>query len=104
MGRSIEWYDEVILNEEDPLYGYPEEEDIITDKYGVRYTKDMKRLIGCLASFNRIEYQVPDGVEVICEHAFATCSFYLRLVIPRSVRIIGSNIFGIEWGRIEVRD
>jgi hypothetical protein len=47
---------------------------------------------------------VPDGVEEIADFAFCFCKTYVELSIPRSVRIIGDNLFGTEGGHIEIRD
>ncbi len=46
---------------------------------------------------------VPDGVEELEDFAFLSCRHYLELSIPRSVSIIGDNIFG-NGGKIEIRD
>lgn len=71
-----------------------DDETIVTDKYGVRYTEDGKKLVGCELQFDNERYEVPDGVLTICEGAFGICQHYLVLSLPRTVRVIGDNIFG----------
>ena len=46
---------------------------------------------------------VHDGVEEIDSFIFCGCKTYVVLSIPRSVRIIGDNLFG-NGGHIEIRD
>ena len=74
----------------------------VFDDYDVGYSKDGKVLRCCLHTFNETRYEVPDGVERIDDLAFLACRHYLELIIPRSVRTIGDNIFG-NGGRIEIR-
>lgn len=90
--------------------GSPVEEDDdvdddlpVFDDHDVGYSKDGKTLTGCRYTFNDTRYEVPDGVEVIDDFAFLTCRHFVEVSIPRSVRIIGDNIFG-NGGRIEIRD
>lgn len=90
--------------------GSPVEEDDdvdddmpVFDDHDVGYSKDGKTLTGCRYSFNDTRYEVPDGVEVIDDFAFLPCRHFVELSIPRSVRVIGDNIFG-NGGRIEIRD
>ena len=59
--------------------------------------------MGCRSSFTESQYVVPDGVEVIDDGAFFLSRHFVELSIPRSVRIIGDNIFG-NGGQIAVRD
>ena len=54
------------------------------------------------AQFEEPEYRVPDGVEEIADFAFAFCLFPVRLLVPRSVKRIGDNLFGIHGGHIEM--
>ena len=74
------------------------------DEYGVNYSPDGKILKSCRLSFNETYYEVPDGVEEIDFGAFCVCRHYLELSIPRSVKIIGDSIFGIEGGVIVIRN
>jgi len=81
-----------------------DDETIVTDEHGVRYTEDGKKLVGCELQFDEERYEVPEGVVTICEGAFGMCQHYLVLSLPRSVRVIGDNIFGKEGGRIIIRN
>ena len=75
----------------------------VFDDHDVGYSKDGKTLTGCRYTFNDTRYEVPDGVEVIDDFAFLFCRHFVELSIPRSVRVIGDNIFG-NGGIIEIRD
>lgn len=75
----------------------------VFDDHDVGYSKDGKALTGCRYTFNDTRYEVPDGVEVIDDFAFLFCRHFVELSIPRSVRVIGDNIFG-NGGIIEIRD
>ena len=90
--------------------GSPVEEDDdvdddmpVFDDHDVGYSKDGKTLTACCYTFNDTRYEVPDGVEVIDDFAFLFCHHFVELSIPRSVRVIGDNIFG-NGGIIEIRD
>ena len=83
-----------------------EENDRVVDEHHVVYTKDGKHLLNCLNTFNEAEYTVRDGVTTICDDAFmwrANQEQRMTLYIPRSVKIIGENIFGDGGGRIIVK-
>ena len=54
--------------------------------------------------FNEPRYEVHDGVEEINDYIFLGSKTYVVLSIPRSVHLIGDNLFGIEGGHIEIRD
>ena len=118
-GNIVHWdrpYVEEVLDVNDQWY---DEEDIITDEYGVQYTHGGRRLLR-VSSMAQIaigtDYRVPDGVLTICNDAFACRDYaykecgeetpYLVLSAPRSIKSIGDNIFGVtgEGGRIEIRD
>ena len=75
----------------------------VFDDHDVGYSKDGKTLTGCRYTFNDTRYEVPDGVEVIDDFAFLPCRHFVELSIPRSVRVIGDNIFG-NGGQIVIRD
>lgn len=85
-----------------------EEEDEEDDRYyvdkdGVGYSLDGKVLKFCRFDFKESHYEVPDGVEEIECGAFIACRHSLELSIPRSVKIIGDDIFGCG-GLIIIRD
>ena len=80
--------------------------DRCVDEHHVVYTKDGKHLLNCLNTFNETEYTVKDGVTTICDDAFmwrANEEQRMTLYIPRSVKVIGENIFGDGGGRIVVK-
>ena len=64
-------------------------EDAVVDEYGVKYSKDGKRL---LRGEIKGRYTVRDGTEVICNWALSGCG-KTRVNIPSSVTNIGENAF-----------
>lgn len=119
VGNVVHWdcpYVEEVLDVNDMWY---DEDDITTDEYGVKYTHGGRRLL-CAPSTAQLQigtkYIVPDGVLTICDDAFINRNYtyrslgkaapYLVLSVPRSIKSIGDNIFGVEGdgGRIEIRD
>ena len=80
-----------------------DDEDIVFDNM-VGYSKDGKTLKGCHHLFNKVRYEVPDGVEEIADFAFLWCRHFVELSIPRSVRTIGDQLFGIDGGVIKIRE
>ena len=93
-------YDGTLPDEEDD----DDDDDYILDEHHVAYSKDGKKLLFARVEFNEPRYEVRDGVEEIDSFIFCGCKTYVVLSIPRSVRIIGDNLFGIEGGHIEIRD
>ncbi|MBO5632732.1 MAG: hypothetical protein J5965_27070 [Aeriscardovia sp.] len=82
-----------------------DDDDRVFDNHNVVYTKDGKHLLNCLNTFNEAEYTVREGVTTICDDAFswrANQEQRITLYIPRSVKVIGENIFGDGGGRIIV--
>ena len=82
-----------------------DDDDRVVDEHHVVYTKDGKHLLNCLNTFNEAEYTVKDGVTTICDDAFswrANQEQRMTLYIPRSVKVVGENIFGDGGGRIIV--
>jgi len=83
-----------------------DDDDRVIDNHNVVYTKDRKHLLNCLNTFNEAEYTVKDGVTTICDDAFswrANQEQRMTLYIPRSVKVVGENIFGDGGGRIVVK-
>ena len=78
------------------------EVDCIMDEHQVRYSRDGKKLLHVPNTFCLPCYHVPDGVEEIDDFAFCSCSHYLELTIPSSVKIIGDYVFG-NGGRIIIK-
>ena len=84
-----------------------DDDDRVVDEHHVVYTKDGKHLLNCFNTFNEAEYTVKDGVITICDDAFswrANQEQRITLYIPRSVKIIGDNLFGDGGGRIIVKE
>lgn len=75
-----------------------------TDEYGVTYSKNGKRLLWSSLDFKEKEYYVPDGVLTICTYAFCHVEEELTLSVPRSIKVIGCEIFGSMGGRIIIRE
>ena len=90
--------------------------DAIEDEYGVKYSRDGKKLLDLSHPFREKEYVVREGTEVICDeafswrcslqsitisnsvtsigdYAFAQCDSLQSITIPNSVRNIGNNAF-----------
>ena len=83
-----------------------DDDDRVIDNHNVVYTKDGKHLLNCLNTFNEAEYTVKDGVTTICDDALswrANQEQRMTLYIPRSVKVVGENIFGDGGGRIIVK-
>ena len=83
------------MNEDISITKPTEEElnDCWTDKFGVKYSKDKKRLLDCSEDLPS-HYSIPEGTEVICDRAFWLYTDDLSSVtIPESVRHIGINPF-----------
>ena len=68
------------------------EELTILDDYGIRFTKDYKKLVKFPIDFHGT-FSIPDSVEIIKEEAFAECAGLTSVVIPKSVTSIGKSAF-----------
>ena len=69
--------------------------DAIEDEYGVKYSRDGKKLLWASFSFSlrEKEYVVREGTEVICDGAFSSCYSLQSITIPNSVKSIGDEAF-----------
>ena len=70
----------------------------IEDEYGVKYSRDGKKLLKASSlfsfSFSLCEkYVVREGTEVICDGAFSCCDSLQSVTIPNSVTKIGDRAF-----------
>ena len=66
----------------------------IKDEYGVKYSRDGKRLLKAyFLSFREKEYVVRERTEVICDGAFSDCKSLQSVTIPNSVTSIGDEAF-----------
>ena len=69
-----------------------DEKDAWTDKYGVKYSKDGKKLIECTDD-NLTNYTIRQGTRCIGYKAFYYCSSLQSVSIPKSVTSIGDDAF-----------
>ena len=70
--------------------------DAIKDEYGVKYSRDGKKLLKASSvpySFREKEYVVREGTEVICDGALRGCKSLQSVTIPNSVKKIGDDAF-----------
>lgn len=67
-------------------------ENAVEDEFGVKYSKDWKRLLKAPAGLKG-RYFIKEGVKVIGEEAFINCIFIKKIVIPNSVKRIGNGAF-----------
>ena len=65
----------------------------IEDEYGVKYSRDGKKLLKASSSLCGKEYVVREGTEVICDGAFRGCNSLQSVTIPNSVTSIGDEAF-----------
>lgn len=77
-----------------------------TDRYGVVYSADGKKLLHCTKDARKLkQYTIKPGTEIICNSAFA-CFEYLRKVsFPDGLKAIGdSAFFGCHLREISLPD
>jgi len=70
-----------------------DEKNAWTDEFGVKYSKDGKKLLGNTNSY-LTNYTIRQGTRSICNNAFLLCSSLQSLTIPDSVTNIGDAAFG----------
>ena len=68
--------------------------EAITDEWGVKYSKDERKLLKAPYELNGT-YSIRKGTKIICDRAFYYCSALRSVVIPDSVTSIGDCAF---WG------
>ena len=90
---------------EEPLRSnvtYDDIENSFTDELGIRFSNDRKRLIKFPEKLAVKQYEVPQGIEVICDWAFSKKSkrgiigidYPNAIILPESLRMIGFAAFG----------
>ena len=67
-------------------------ENAVEDEFGVKYSKDWKRLLKAPAGLEG-EYSIREGVKVVGDDAFFYCSSLRSINIPNSVTTIGDKVF-----------
>ena len=67
-------------------------ENAVEDEFGVKYSKDWKRLLKAPAGLEG-EYSIRKGVKVIGDDAFWWCKSLTSINIPNSVTNIGDSVF-----------
>ena len=69
-----------------------DEKDAWTDEFGVKYSKDGKKLLRC-TNYDLTNYTIRLGTRSICDEAFWGCSSLQSVTIPDSVTSIGHIAF-----------
>ena len=67
-------------------------ENAVEDEFGVKYSKDWKRLLKAPESLSG-KYSIRKGVKVIGDWAFVWCEFLTNINIPNSGTTIGNSAF-----------
>ena len=76
--------------------------EAITDEFGVKYSKDGRKLLKAPQELNGTypirkglygTYSIKEGTKIICDMAFDSCRSLSSLVIPESVTSIGDSAF-----------
>ena len=66
--------------------------ECIRDNKGGCFSRDGKRLLA-FENKNCTQYDIPDGVEVICNRVFSDCESLVFITMPESLKIIGNSAF-----------
>ena len=69
-------------------------ENAVEDEFGVKYSKDWKRLLKAPIGLKG-KYSIREGVKVVGNDAFQGCGFLTNIDLPESLTSIGRNAF---WG------
>ncbi len=60
---------------------------------GALYTSDKKALIYCPINGDETFFVIPEGVTIICKHAFFLCDRFTRITLPSSLEKMENNPF-----------
>ena len=98
---SIHLPDSLSVVEGNPFVGCTSLKDIVLSgnhpvlviRDGVLFGKTDKRLVCYLRAFNRKEYSIPGGMEIIGDSAFEDCGGLEKVSIPNTVTRIGNYAF-----------
>ncbi len=60
---------------------------------GLLYSKDMKKLIGCLPALEMTELKISEKAEIIGDYAFTGCYKLKNAVIPENIKQINNSAF-----------
>lgn len=76
------------------------------DSYGVLYSADGRKLLhygiddvtedmffGLIKQQSLRVYEVPEGVEIICNEAFSECQSLIKIILPSTLKFIGNMAF-----------
>ena len=66
--------------------------EAITDEYGVKYSKDGRKLLKVPQKLNGT-YSIKEGTKIICDMAFYECSSLNSVFIPDGITSIGEGAF-----------
>lgn len=103
-GDVVQWSVPYDRQDECPDWRCISNHEEVMERDGVRFSHNGKRLLNAMVGFDADVFEVPDGVETICDMAFSMCLKPLTLVIPPSVKVIGRDLFGSEGGRVVLKD
>ncbi|MDD6490484.1 MAG: leucine-rich repeat protein [Clostridia bacterium] len=76
-------------------FNVAENNENLTVKDGVLFSKDMTKLVAYPVADSKTEYTVPDGTKIIGEYAFANNSNLKSITVPESVTEIGKYAAGM---------
>lgn len=60
---------------------------------GALYTADMQTMIYCSIKGKETEFEIPEGVKIICKHTFYCCDRFEKITLPSSLEKMENNPF-----------